>query len=200
MITYLQGTLVEASPLRAVIDVNGIGYEVNIPITTAEKLPHSGQTIKLLTVPIYRDDSQTLYGFYDEDTRDLFQLLIEKVSGIGPRIALSILSRMSIETLRQAIAASDVALLSKCPGIGKKTAERLVIELRDKILPSAGSGASPQIGAVSSGSQPPQQDALAALVALGYKAADADKRVRQAMAALSGTATVEQIIRKALGN
>lgn len=203
MIVSLEGKLIEAAPLSAVIEANGIGYEVHVPVTTAEKLPEPGQTARLHTLAVYREDSQTLYGFATREDRDFFRLLVEKVSGIGPKIALNIMSRMSVESLRTAIAQSDVALLSKCQGIGKKTAERLVIELRDKVFPggiptpAAGSvdGASTEAATVGGSAF---QDALAALITLGYKPPEADKALRKAQDKLGTDAPTEALIRTAL--
>lgn len=199
MITRITGTLVSATPLHAVIETGGLAYEVHIPVTTAERLPQPGQQARLHTLVVYREDSQTMYGFAGEAERDFFRLLVEKVSGIGPKTALSIFSKLSLPVLQSAIAAGDVALLAKCPGIGKKTAERLVIELRDKlgatatvIAPSAG-------GETAAPADNKVRDAVMALVALGYKAADADKAVRQAWVALGPSATTEALIKKALG-
>lgn len=199
MITRITGTLVSATPLHAVIETGGLAYEVHIPVTTAERLPQLGQQARLHTLVVYREDSQTMYGFAGEAERDFFRLLVEKVSGIGPKTALSIFSKLSLPVLQSAIAAGDVALLAKCPGIGKKTAERLVIELRDKlgatatvIAPSAG-------GETVAPADNKVRDAVMALVALGYKAADADKSVRQAWVALGPAATTEALIKKALG-
>ena len=124
----------ESTPLLAVIDAGGVGYEVHIPVSTAEHLPQSGGECSLFIHSVYREDSATLYGFAKREDRDFFRILIERVSGIGPKIGISMLSRMSVELLRSAISTSDVALLSQCPGIGKKTAERLIIELRDKLF------------------------------------------------------------------
>ena len=139
MIVALRGKLVKSSPLYAVLDVGGVYYGVNVPITTAERLPRAGEETLLHTLAVYREDSQTLYGFATEGDRDFFAILVEKVSGIGPKIALNMLSRMSVQALKSAIAAGDVSLLSKCPGIGRKTAERLVLELRG-VLGAAGVG------------------------------------------------------------
>ncbi len=202
MISKIRGKLIETSPLLVIIDVAGIGYEVHIPITTAEKLPLTGNECSLFTHAVYREDAQTLYGFATRQDRDFFRLLVEKVSGIGPKIGVTILSRMSVESLQHAISQGDVALLSKCPGIGKKTAERVIIELKDKINASLGGG-SPAAGTQTSGSArglPPSafQDAVASLVILGYKPADADKMARKAQAALGTDAPTEAIIRKAL--
>jgi holliday junction DNA helicase RuvA len=200
MITSIQGKLAATSPLLAVVEVNGLGYEVCIPTTTAEKLPAPGETVRLQTHVVYREDSQTLYGFTTAAERDFFRLLIEKVTGVGPKMALSVMSRLSLPMLRSAIAAGDVATLAKCPGIGRKTAERLVIDLKgahaSPFAPAETSGS----GADSSGGiANAQRDAAMALIALGYKAADADKVVRQAWVSLGPSATTEQLIKKALG-
>jgi holliday junction DNA helicase RuvA len=202
MITRITGLLVSSTPLSAVVETGGLAYEVHIPVTTAERLPVPGQQVRLHTLAIYREDAQTLYGFSSEEERDFFRLLVEKVTGVGPKMALSVLSKLSLPVLQGAIVAGDVGLLAKCPGIGRKTAERLVIELRDK-LPGAGSA--PIAAAASGSAETPVpenkvRDAVMALVALGYKAADADKSVRQAWTALGAKATTEALIKKALGN
>jgi Holliday junction DNA helicase RuvA len=181
-----------------VLEAGGVGYEVHIPVTTAEKVPAIGAECNLFIHSVYREDSATLYGFAGRDDRDFFRLLVEKVSGIGPKIGISILSRMSTDLLRSAIASSDVGLLSKCPGIGKKTAERLVIELKDKVgLASTGSVTSLGETDVSGGAST-FQDAVASLMTLGYKPADADKLVRKAVSKLSPDASVEALIKTAL--
>jgi Holliday junction DNA helicase RuvA len=198
MIARIKGVVLESTPLLVVIDCCGIGYEVHIPVTTAEKVPPTGGECSLFVHSVYREDSSTLYGFATREDREFFRLLVEKVSGIGPKIGITILSRMSPELLRGAIARSDVALLSKCPGIGKKTAERLVIELKDKVGLAVGSQAS-RPGASSPPSEAGAfQDAVASLMTLGYKPADADKLVRKAASSLSPDATVEALLRKAL--
>lgn len=203
MITSVTGILVSASPLTAVLEAGGLGYEINIPVTTAERLPQPGHQAKLHTLAVYREDSATLYGFATVEERDFFRLMVEKVTGVGPKMALSVMSKLSLPTLKAAIASGDVGLLAKCPGIGKKTAERLVIELRDKLNPA-------ELGQTATGvsgdGTPPARitdsrvnDAVLALTALGYKAADADKAVRQAWLALGPAATTEALIKKALG-
>lgn len=203
MITSIEGIVAQATPLRAILELGGLGYEVNMPVTTAEKLPPVGQKAKLHTLVVYREDAQTLYGFASVEERDFFRLLIENVSGVGPKVAISIMSRLSLPLLESAIRLGDVATLSKCPGIGKKTAERLVVELRSKVGAVGGPGdASPVSGgasAVATGGDTRLQDAVLALTALGYKAADADKSVRQALLALGASASTEQLIKKALG-
>jgi Holliday junction DNA helicase RuvA len=202
MITSIQGLLTECTPLRAVVELNGFGYEVNIPVTTAEKLPAPGVQVKVHTLVIYREDAQTLYGFASPAERDFFRLMIETVSGMGPKLALTIMSRMSLAVLEGAIRDGDVNSLSKCPGIGKKTAERLVVELRAKVGASAGlspvagpAGGEP--GAAPSGDTT-LRDAILALTALGYKQADADAAVRRAQIALGAGATTEKLIKRAL--
>lgn len=182
-----------------VIETAGLGYEVHIPVTTAERVPAIGKECSLYTHSVYREDSATLYGFATREDRDFFRLLVEKVSGIGPKIGISILSRMSVELLRSAIASSDIALLSKCPGIGKKTAERLVIELKDKVglsgtLPTTGSGPSTTSAVTPSHFQ----DAVASLMTLGYKPAEADKLARKAASQLPADASVEALLKAAL--
>ncbi len=201
MIARLKGTVLESTPLQVVLDVGGVGYEVHIPLTTAEKVPPPGQECCLHTHAVYREDSASLYGFATREDRDFFRLLVEKVSGIGPKIAISMLSRMSPELLRSAIASSDVALLAKCPGIGKKTAERLVIELKDKVgLPSSGSGSDLAPSGSGPSSDPSAfQDAVSSLMILGYKPADADKLVRKAASQLGQDASTEALIKTALG-
>lgn len=199
MITSIQGTLTSATPLHAVVELNGFGYEVNIPVTTAEKLPVPGTVVKLHTLVIYREDAQALYGFASPAERDFFRLMIEHVTGVGPKVALGIMSRLSLPLLESAIRLGDVATLAKCPGIGKKTAERLVVELKSKVgathSPAAAAGGETTVG-IPAGA--PHRDAVAALVALGYKAAEADQAVRHAVLALGPKATTEALVKKAL--
>jgi Holliday junction DNA helicase RuvA len=198
MIVSLRGKLIEATVLRVVIESAGVGYEVNIPVTTAERLPKVGSEIFLLIHHAFREDGQALYGFAVPEERDFFRLLVEKVSGVGPKLALTILSRLSLPVLCDAITRGDVALLSQCPGIGKKTAERLVIELRDKV--GAGSSTSAVGASLPSGVQPSAvSDAVAALIALGNKAVDADKSVRAVVLKLGSGATADQLVKAALG-
>src|SRR5882757_8983796 len=197
MITSIQGMLTASTPLHATIELNGFGYEVNVPLTTAEKLPASGSVVKLHTLVIYREDSQTLYGFATPAERDFFRLMIENVTGVGPKVALSIMSRLSLPMLQSAIRMGDVGTLAKCPGIGKKTAERLVVELRSRVgatgttTPIAGGGDEENPTGSSA-----HRDAVAALVALGYKTADADQAVRRASLSLGGKSTTEALIKK----
>ena len=201
MIAYLKGTVLEASPLELILDVQGVGYAIQIPITTAEKIPPVGQNCELYIHSVYREDSASLYGFIAKSDRDFFRLIIEKVSGIGPRIALSILSKMSVEILKNAIFNQDTSLLSQCPGIGKKTAERLVIELKDKVNTSNQSLNSETRTASSKDnfSNSKYQDAVSSLITLGYKLPEADKRVSKALQNLGADVPTEAIIKEALG-
>jgi holliday junction DNA helicase RuvA len=198
MITSIRGTLTESALVRAVVEVDGFGYEVHVPVTTAERLPAVGSTVKLHTLVIYREDSQTLYGFAAAEDRDFFRLMIENVTGIGPKMALSIMSRLSLPLLQGAIRSGDIAALAKCPGIGKKTAERMVIELKGRVGSSGAQAPAASAGGPAA-DQSPHADAVAALVALGYKVADADEAVRRASLNLGPKATTESLIRKALG-
>lgn len=206
MIVSLHGKLIEAGIFRAVIECAGVGYEVNIPVSTAEKLPDIGGDVRLFTLQTFREDGQSLYGFFTAEERDFFKMLVEKVSGIGPGTALKIFSRLSLPVLQNAIQNSDVAQLSQCPGIGKKTAERLVVELRDKVglvkkssTQAGNSGVSPaSIPAPEAPSA--QADAVAALTALGFKLDQADKAVRQALQKCGVKASTETLVRVALGN
>lgn len=197
MIARLKGTVDESTPLLVVLDVKGVGYEVHIPVTTAEQIPAVGETCNLFIHSVYREDSATLYGFASREDRDFFRLLVEKVSGIGPKIGISILSRMSVNVLQAAIASSDVALLSKCPGIGK-TAERLVIELKDKVYTQAPSSNTSSKHNANPDTSSAFQDAVGSLTTLGYKNADADKLIRKAAQRIGTDASVEDLIREAL--
>jgi Holliday junction DNA helicase RuvA len=198
MITSIQGTLASATPLHAVIELNGFGYEVHIPVTTAEKLPQPGASVKLHTLAIYREDSQTLYGFATPAERDFFRLMIENVTGVGPKMALTIMSRLSLPSLESAIRTGDITTLAKTQGIGKKTAERLVVELKSKLGASDSGGTSFAAGEAEPAGNSVHRDAVAALIALGYRAADADQAVRRAALAAGAGATTETLIKKAL--
>src|SRR2546429_8163499 len=133
MITFLDGKLVSALPTQATVDVNGVGYEVLIPLSSYDKLPSVGQPIRILTHLTVREDAHILYGFMTPAERDLFRLLVNNVSGIGPKLALAVLSGMSVSNFKTAVVNSDVAAISKISGLGKKTAERIVLELKDKL-------------------------------------------------------------------
>ena len=197
MITFLHGKLVEALPTQVIVDVNGIGYEVLIPLSSFDKMPAPGQPVRLLTQLVVREDAHILYGFATPAERDLFKLLVHSVSGIGPKTALNILSGISVTAFRGAVAGSDVKSLSQISGVGKKTAERIVVELRDKI----GAAGAWEAASAKSALSPDDQkinDAVLALMALGFKQIEAHDAVRAAQTMLGATATVEQLVRACL--
>jgi Holliday junction DNA helicase RuvA len=197
MIAFLHGKLVEALPTLAVVDVTGVGYEVLIPLSSFDKLPSPGGDVTLLTHLAVREDAHVLYGFATAAERDLFRLLIHTVSGIGPKIALSVLSGMTPTVFRGAVANSDVKALSRISGVGKKTAERIVVELKDKV---GAVGAWEAASAARSLTPEDQRvnDAVLALMALGFKQPEAHETVRAAQSVLGPQATVEELVRAAL--
>ena len=207
MISFIEGDLIECQLNLAVVQIGGMGYKVHIPLTTSEKLPALGKEIKLYTHATYREDSQTLYGFFDRESRDFFRMIVDKVSGIGPKIALNLLGSLSLPTLKNSIANGDVGMLSKAQGLGKKTAERIVVELKDKVLPKGSVTPSQSQKQIPDGNLPEKkstdfasyQDAVSALLTLGYKATDADQAIRKASESLGNEASTEELIRKALG-
>ena len=197
MITFLNGQLVDALPTQVTVEVNGVGYEALIPLSSFDKLPAPGQPVKLLTQLIVREDSQTLYGFMSSAERDLFRLLINSVSGIGPKTAINILSGMNAVAFRGAVANGDVKSLSQISGVGKKTAERIVVELRDKIGAAGALEAASAKHTLSPDDQK-TNDATLALMALGFKQNEAHDAVRAAQAVLGASASIEQIVRACL--
>jgi holliday junction DNA helicase RuvA len=197
MITFLHGKLVEALPTQAIVDVQGVGYEVLIPLSSFDKLPQPGQEVKLLTQLVIREDAHTLYGFMTGAERELFRMLVNNVSGIGPKIALNILSGMNAVAFRGAVAGGDVKALSQISGVGKKTAERIVVELRDKVGAAGAWEASSAKRSLSAEDQK-LNDAVLALMALGYKQVDAHEVVRQAQGVLGPQASVEDLVRASL--
>jgi Holliday junction DNA helicase RuvA len=168
VIGRLAGTLVEKTPPTVVVMVHGVGYEVDVPMSTFYNLPRTGEAVELLTHLVVREDAHLLYGFLTGAERGAFRQLL-KVSGVGPKVALAVLSGLSVDDLALAVAAEDAASLTRVPGIGRKTAERLVLELRDKL---ATAGPSPKSAA------PNAPDALNALLALGYNAREASAAIR----------------------
>ena len=197
MITFLRGKLVECLPTQITVEVAGVGYEALIPLSSFDKLPAVGSDVHLLTHLVVREDAHTLYGFVTAAERQLFRLLINTVSGIGPKIALSVLSGMSVVALRGAVAQGDVKALSQISGVGKKTAERIVVELKDKIGASGAWEASSAQRAVNESDQR-VNDAVLALIALGRKHAEAYETVRAAQAVLGPKATLEELVRASL--
>jgi|SRR5436190_18440810 len=197
MITFLRGKLIEALPTQAIVEVQGVGYEVLIPLSSFDKLPAPGGEVQLLTHLAIREDAQVLYGFMTAAERDLFRLLINTVSGIGPKIALNVLSGMNPVALRGAVANGDVKALSQISGIGRKTAERIVVELRDKIGAAGAWEASSAQRSLSDADQK-INDAVLALMALGFKQPEAHDSIRAAQSVLGPRAGVEDLVRASL--
>lgn len=187
MIGKLTGSLLEKNPPQVLVDCHGVGYEVQVPMSTFYNLPAMGEPVSLLTHFIVREDAQLLYGFATAQERQTFRELI-KVSGIGPRMALSLLSGMTIEDLVQAIALQEVGRLVKVPGIGKKTAERLLLELKGKLGDAVVGTAAAQV------QNDAQSDILQALLALGYS----DKEAAASLKALPADVGVSEGIKLAL--
>jgi len=177
MITFLSGKLVSALPTQAVIDVGGVGYEVFIPLSSYDRLPDVGEPILILTHLAVREDAHVLYGFMTTTERDLFRLLVNNVTGIGPKLALAVLSGMTVKNFKTAVVNSDVASLSKISGLGKKTAERIILELKDKLGVAAAWEAASAVHAPTP-EQEQANEAVLALIALGYKQIEAHKTVR----------------------
>jgi Holliday junction DNA helicase RuvA len=194
MIAQLSGTVAHKHGMDVVIDCHGVGYAVSVPLSTADTVPAIGERVTLFTTLVVREDAMQLYGFASTSERETFALLTS-IQGIGPRTALGILSASSIADLRKAVATSNVVALTRLPGIGKKTAERLVIELREKII----SVVPDSSGSISVSATPAIDDAVSALQALGFARAAAEKAVKAAIAAEpSASESSEKLIRLAL--
>ena len=185
MIGRLQGLLAEKNPPQVLVDCQGVGYEVDVPMSTFYNLPQLGEKVQLLTHFVVREDAQILFGFGTAPEREAFRQLI-KISGVGPRTALAVLSGMSVGDIAQAVTAQDASRLVKVPGIGKKTAERLLLELKGKF--------GPDLGAAATVASDTQADILQALVALGYS----DKDAAAALKALPKEVGVSEGIKLAL--
>jgi Holliday junction DNA helicase RuvA len=189
MIGSLRGRVAAKTPPQLRIDVGGVGYELEAPMSTFFHLPAIGQEVSLLTHLVVREDAQMLYGFATSDERRLFRNLL-KVSGIGPKIALALLSGISVEAFAQCIVNKDVAALIRVPGIGRKTAERLFVEMRDRIGNLEG-----EPGVARGDGASPESEALGALIGLGYKPAEAARLLKVVE---PGMHTTEELIRRAL--
>ena len=186
MIGRLSGLLLDKNPAQLIVDCNGVGYEVSVPMSTFYHLPGTGERVTLLTHMVVREDAQLLYGFGTAQERELFRELI-KISGIGARTGLAILSGMSVNDLAQAVTLQDVGRLTKIPGIGKKTAERLLLELKGKL------GA--DIGAAANGDNESSNDILSALLALGYSEKEALLAIKQVPASSSVSDGIRQALK-----
>jgi Holliday junction DNA helicase RuvA len=196
MISFLRGTVIELLPMRLILEAGGVGYDIHIPLSTYDKLPQPGAETKILTHLQVREDAHILYGFATPEERDLFLLLVNNVSGVGPKLALAILNGTSPVRFRGLVVAGDIASLSQIKGVGKKTSERIIVELRDKVgVSAAWEAASAQQG-LSPGEQH-VNDAVLALISLGYKQAEAHKAVR-AIHDAQPKATLEELVKEAL--
>ena len=200
MIGFLRGTLLEKQPPHVLLDVNGVGYELEVPMTTLFQLPVVGEPLQLHTHLVVREDAQLLYGFYAKRDRTLFRELI-RLNGVGPKLALALMSGMSVDELIQCVQAEDTSRLMKVPGVGKKTAERLLVELKDRFknwdsTPLAGqNGMEPSAISTVTSAQSSEKDAVSALVSLGFKPAEASRAVS---AVLEDGLSSEDLIRRAL--
>lgn len=194
MITFLKGVLVESLPNRVAIDVHGVGYEVHIPLSSYDRLPEVGQPVQILTFLHIRETEHTLYGFGTAEERDLFRLLISRVSGVGPKVAMSVLGGMGVIAFKACVVNGDLASIAKIKGLGKKTAERIVLELKDKVGVAAAWEAAGQEDAASVS----VNDAVLALITLGYKQVEAHKAVKLVMSAEGEGASSDDLVRGAL--
>lgn len=196
MLAYIRGELVYVSPLSVVVETHGIGYKIAIPANVFSKLPQLGESVLLHTLCVMREPSQTLYGFLSVQERDLFELLLG-VSGIGPKLGLSLVGHLFLYDLRQAIVNGNIGPICKVPGVGKKTAERLIIELRDKLA-----GFLPNDAPMEQMHEIPQKDkngqrisdAMSALINLGYSQAVAQKAIKKSLQGLSEESDLAMLI------
>lgn len=192
MIGFLRGTVVAKAPPQLIVDVGGVGYELESPMSTFYTLPAIGEPVRLLTHLVIREDAHVLYGFATEDERRLFRNLL-RISGVGPKIALAILSGVTVQGFAQSVQSQDAAALTRIPGVGRKTAERLIVEMRDRLgALEAPTGMRPGASAASNNAE---NEAFSALVALGYSAAEATRLIK---AVGPGEHGVEELIRRAL--
>lgn len=195
MITFLEGVLETKQPGRVVLQVHGVGYELTVSLACYERLPAPGSVVRLLAHEHLREDAHLLFGFLAEEERRMFTRLIG-VNGVGPKLAMAVLSGLHLRDLQAAVAQGDVKRLSSITGIGKKTAERLVVELRDKL--DAGEALAAAAGAPPGTDQLRVRDAILALISLGYKQQDAQQKIMAALPGAGPTAGVEELIRRAL--
>jgi Holliday junction DNA helicase RuvA len=195
MIGFIRGVLVHKEPPFILVDVQGVGYELEVPMSTLFRMPDVGNEVQLRTQLIVRDDQQTLFGFGTEDERQLFRNLV-KVSGVGAKLALIILSGISVDGFIQCVQTEDTTALTKLPGIGRKTAERLIVDMRDRVESLSGHGGSPaNRGGTPADGATPRAEAFNALVTLGYKPAETRKMLEKVT---TEDRTTEEILRSVL--
>ena len=199
MIAQLTGIVVEANFTSVILDVNGVGYDLAIPLSTFDKLPPQGQKVTLKTVMSVRQDDIQLFAFYTDAEKALFKMLTAEVSGVGPKVALSVLSSMPVADFASAIMAANIKLLSKISGVGKRTAERMVVELKDKVMHVTAINATAVTPAAVKDVPQEAQDAILALETLGFKKDAASKVVLKLVEeAAPAVPSAESLIRKAL--
>ena len=194
MIAWLSGRILERQAPWIVLDVNGVGYEIEAPLSVFFELPAIGETVQLYTHLVVREDAQLLYGFANRQQRDVFRMRI-KMNGVGPKVALAVLSTLTIEELAACAVSQDVAMLTRVPGIGQKTALRLLVELQDRLEKDFADVAAPGSSVTNNSA-----DAIQALVALGYKSSEATKVVRSLGSDLSSEEIIRQALRVLSGN
>jgi Holliday junction DNA helicase RuvA len=192
LIAHLRGRVLRKSPQEVIVDVAGVGYRVNIPVSTFYRLGEEGTEVSLRVHTHVREDALALFGFLTAHEQDLFERLIQ-VAGVGPKLAVNILSGIEAVDLAAALRGSDIARLTRVPGVGKKTAERLIVELKDKMPPAPPAASEAETGAVST----PKEDLLSALAHLGYSRAEAERGVDRALRE-DGTGRFEDLLRRAL--
>ena len=194
MIAFLEGELAEAWPTQVVISVQGVGYLVQIPLSSFDQLPPVGQRVRLLTHLVVREDAHLLFGFANSAERDLFRLLLQHVSGVGPKLALAVLSGMTVSQFKAAVVRGDVAALAKISGVGKKTAERIILELKDRV----GVAAAWEVAVTAREDQQVKvNDALLALISLGFKQVEAQKALHEVYDSTK-TLNTDDLVRLAL--
>lgn len=192
MYDFIRGKLYKKSPSEVVIDVQGVGYQISIPLNVLSKMPDPGHEVLLHTAFIVKENSQALYGFLETSQKELFLLLID-ISGIGPKTALSLIGHLSLDLIEQAVATQEIGLLIKVPGIGKKTAERLILELKGKW-----SGLPPSLSISLSGKEALFDDAKKALMNLGYPAPKVSKAIEMSLNSLPDGVSISSLITHAL--
>ncbi|MEO0369412.1 MAG: Holliday junction branch migration protein RuvA [Pseudomonadota bacterium] len=192
MIAWLNGTVLEKTAPYILLDVQGVGYEIEVPASTLYELPEVGSRAAIYTHLVVREDAQLLFGFSSRSQRDLFRTLI-KMNGVGPKVALAVLSTMTVDELVHCAATDDVSALTKVPGIGQKTAQRMLVELKDRIERDLGEVVEQSISADAKINQ--QSDAISALVALGYKQTEAARVVKQLDPTLESADLIRQALR-----
>jgi Holliday junction DNA helicase RuvA len=196
LIAYIEGKLIEKSPTHLILEVNGVGYSVNIPVSTYSNVGETGQTVRVLTYQHVREDELKLFGFSTKPEKELFELLIS-VNGVGPKVALGILSFLSVEEFQRAVLKEDLDVLTTIAGVGKKTAQRLIVELKEK-LGKVDLGAEKGVEGAKAASIPAFDEAVLALVSLGYTKYDAKKALERVAQEVKEILPLEELIKRAL--